>query len=60
MVETLTGHFSEEFNALFYGFTPSNCSLPCTTVSTETKLTSTSDEDLGFAISFEKTVEVNI
>ena len=50
--------FSEEFEALFYGLTPSNCPLPCTTVSTETKHTSTIDEDFGFAVSFEKTVEV--
>ena len=52
--------FSEEFEALFYGLTPSNCPLPCTTVSTETKLTTTIDEDFGFGVSFEKTVEVSI
>ena len=52
--------FLEELEALFYGYIPSDCPLPCTTVSTETKFTSSIDGDLGFVVSFEKIVEVNI
>ena len=43
---------------LFTGVTASDCPLPCTTFSTETR--STSDTPgLGFAVTFQSTVEVN-
>ena len=44
---------------LFNGVTTSNCPLPCTTISTETRHTQDfSDGFLGFAVSFQNTVEV--
>ena len=45
---------------LFFGTDTSDCSLPCETFSTETKLTSTVSSDyIGFGLTFKETVEVN-
>ena len=44
---------------LFFSVTASDCPLPCTTFSTETRRTSGFDGSLGFAVTFQSTVEVN-
>ena len=43
---------------LYVGAAPSDCPLPCTTFSTETRRISDMDEYLGFAVIFENNVEV--
>ena len=43
---------------LFFGIDASDCSLPCETFSTETKLTSTINSDYtGFSLTYKETVE---
>ena len=44
---------------LFFGTDASDCSLPCETFSTETKLTSINSDYTGFGLTFKETVEVD-
>ena len=43
---------------LFFGVDGSGCPLPCEMFSTETKITSTNSDYVGFGIYFQQTVEV--
>ena len=44
---------------LFFGTDASDCSLPCETFSTETKLTSINSDYTGFGLTYKETVEVD-
>ena len=44
---------------LFFGTDTSDCSLPCETFSTETKLTSINSDYTGFGLTYKETVEVD-
>ena len=48
-----------ELNRVFYGVETSDCPLPCTTFSTDTKLANKANDGLGFALEFQQTVEVS-
>ena len=53
------GHISYQLGRLIGGLDASDCPLPCTTISTEAKLTGKSDrESSGFALQFQSSVEV--
>ena len=45
---------------LFFGVDGSGCPLPCEMFSTETKITSTNSDYVGFGIYFQQTVEVSM
>ena len=52
-------HISHQLGRLILGLDISNCPLPCTTISTEAKLTNKfASDSSGFALQFQKSVEV--
>ena len=49
-----------ELSRVFYGIETSDCPIPCTTISTDTKLSNTIADQQGFAIEFQQIVQVSI
>ena len=58
-VPTPRGASALELQRLSQGMDTSNCPLPCTTFSTETKLANKINDGLGFALELKQTVEVS-
>ena len=58
-VQISSGESPLELNRFFYGVEASDCPLPCTTFSTDTKLANKANDGLGFVLEFQQTVEVS-
>ena len=56
----ITFNVSGVLENLFFGVDSSGCPLPCEMFSTETKITSTNLDYVGFGIYFQQTVEVSM
>ena len=58
-VQTPSGASALELQRLSQGMDTSDCPLPCTTFSTDTKLANKINDGRGFALEFKQTMEVS-